>query len=474
MMKRFLFLSIIFVIVGVVYSPAVAQDAMLRWHYAWESDTAHLYAFTTTGETRDLGVTETADGAYRIDDSRILYVTVKDNVYSYWVASPDGLRLLQANIPQRYLPTAYHAPYVVLTPVMVQGAPLTPNLSLLIHIEDGTTVEFPTAEPSYRRCCVFNADGTALHYLARTGTGIELRERRLETGEETVFYMLDITEETMFTAIFYGMSGEVWLITNIVKEGDSRFSDQFLVYADGTTQELSRKLVNDPTRQDYRLVGHALLTWNLICEADCTLTATDLLTQTQTIFDLGNGFSSGMDVEYVTPDTVIIRVLEDNSFIRLHVGSEPEVLGYWPTQKIGPTIVSTDKRWSILLNDPDEPQALVIWEHTQALPAHLKFVSDVLFVTTASYDPLWVVRLAASDRLTFSYNMQTGQGVDWESPVQTFPIPLSDSEALVFTPGTDDLAAGVYLMTQGSEEFTPLLSGNLLPLEGYALSAFNF
>lgn len=468
---RNLFMLCVF---SVLFSaPSYAQEQLI-WHYAWQVDSTSLIAFTLSGEVRGLGLIDQPNGVYRIDDSRILYVTETDTALTYWVASPDEIRLVWTGTDERYQPTAYHYPYVVFAPPMPR-ANLLPTPSVLLNLETGAAVEISTLSPAIDRCCVFSANGNTLRYVARTETGIELRERVLASGEETIFYTLDIPDDNSFLAVLHGSFGDFWLVANTTEQGNERTITYQVVDAAGAIQTVGHYIPNDPARHDFRIKDTSLISWQPFCEADCTMTTRDLLTDEEKVFAYDGSTLRGIDIVYLSADNLVLRSWEDYSLRRLNTDSEPEILGYWAPQRLTQNFISRDGRWSILLDDPETPQGIIIWNHAEPEPIYVRDTeSNIIFLLVTSHDSLLVARDIPPYRTTLAFNTLTGQIIEWTPPNQTTFIALSDSEALVFVNNSqDEIAQGIYFMTYDRSELNPLVSGRHVSLEGYPLAEFN-
>ena len=233
----------------------------------------------------------------------------------------------------------------------------------------------------------------------------------------------------------------------------------------GAVTSVNESAMDETLTFHFFIEGH-LLAWQPLCEADCSMTLTDLETEATSIFDLG-AYTDIPRPVYLH-DSQLVVVIGGREFVRLSTDAPPESLGYWDPRFIGPDMLSPDGSWSVLLDVEEDPKNLVFWDHQVEAPAFVYPIEQMPFISSVADDDRFVIRFSSADADLLVVNqtentLTTWPPLDIEGAVIEFL--LSDTQALVWSGGRE-IEAGIHLLDHDSGAMTMLLPGNVRLLNG--------
>jgi hypothetical protein len=465
------------------FAPAWAQTAdETRWYYALEEETGELIAFTAAGEMRLLPLPEEGNDAYaqtqpfRLDDSRVLIQTeTDDETLLMLVLTPDGVRSLQ--VPDArdysYVPVAASASHLVLRP----AAPsIEPTSALLVDLDAGAVQTLAVVHDVYLRPrFAFNGEGTALRYAAYTideaaGTStLELRQHDLATGDVQIVHSRSVTRES-HVAVQTTQTGDVWLVSQRNQDDDVPRLTHDVITLDSRVETIEPTAsLSQMETMVYRLFDGYYVVIPPDCTGNCPILLIDRATSEERAYPLGDlVLDGGVFPVYLADDSLILS--NARTYARLRPDEPATALGYFlPQMMLSSVVTSFDQRFAALLNDADNPDAVLLWDFEQDAPLARIPVEDRQLFSVLD-DGTYFILNRISQRISLvALNRVTGALTEWE-PLDAdmhFMRLLSDSAALVLYP--PDAAAtepGVYVFDRTTQSLTLLVRGAVRLLDG--------
>ncbi|MEO8609254.1 MAG: hypothetical protein ABI690_15290 [Chloroflexota bacterium] len=358
--------------------PVAAQDRQSeKWYWGWDSNTHELFAYSENGETNLLltDVLENVDYSWYIwrvsEDRAIALIHTSNQLALYSIGSIKAEKLVTELNSQAFEPfisrqnglrlEAYQYPYMVLS-TWYSLDKKTSRPAFLVNLAINT-VGYLNDSVALGFCCRFTPDGHSLRYITSDGgyesPSITLHERALDTGIEKVLYT-DASGNAESDK-----NGERWLFP----EGENGLS-QYRIFdvSTGTGEVIYQR---DPAEyySDYDFVDDDLISYQPLCETDCTLQleAMDGDTYLYTLPDTHGG-SSIYSFDRLTDNKLIIGRPYD--YWLLSVDTPPKFIGYVYSDGVGPITDSPDGRFSVISDTENYPQMrrmIIDWKTLEIL-----------------------------------------------------------------------------------------------------------
>ena len=468
-------LALLFTLVLTLFQGA-SEAGEDSWYFAIEADTNLVIAYNAQGERVPLVQGDgnlSARGRWRVDDETLLvqFETAPDD-FPMYLLHPDGATLLPYTFREVMQVVAYHEPYAVVMPVTPTVA-VSP--SILLDLE-AATAELLSAETSpiveAFPCCRFSSDGSVLRYLTRTNVedapqsgDFHLQERNLESGEQRTIVTMPRNDQATGEQITMwqpNLEGDRWLVSasGPAPEGSERrrILLSWLITLDGMVEPLSDQ---EDAPVIYRFWDDRIMAFDPFCEKDCALQVLNSDLEVQLTV------TSAEDMTLVRPhylDDGYLIATVGQEHLRLSENDAPEVIGYFSPRYMSGEFISHDGRWLAVLDDPDTPEEVRIYDAAEDTAVLTHEITGFPFVM---FSGAWLILMDNEGR-SLNWNiidLKTGDTAEFSSEADSLAEVLS-LDSVIVTHQSDDDEAGLqrYSIEDGESEM--LIPGKYVPLSG--------
>jgi hypothetical protein len=433
------------------------------WFLAWGFE-GQLITYTPDGESTVLipeGVSNDSFRAWRMDDDSVLALVelndIDETQVLYHVTQTSATPITVAAEAADWMLDSYRLELVANSAthaLLVAGGNLPAGKALLVNLVDNSAnllAEQVMFMPV--KAAAFSEDGLYLRYLRGEQDKDEtwtLRELKLETGEERVFYTV---EGNAFPIMNTDLHGDVWLY----------FYDNvsYVISRSGDVEATEYDAPEDRIIQ--RFIGDYRVSWPILCETDCVMEWQRMPDGEMLTFQLPD-LSGGDIPNPVAPvgdDQLLI--IPDSESLWLVSEDEPVYLGAWSPEKVvtAPNrIVSPDGRWLLVLNDAetaDEYRVADLQSGETVVEGDPEREFHILqvFYGDAGF-------IVSEDALYFQYyRTSDGKVFDLGEPGGVYWNVLADGTLLFNHYRDEDMARGIYRYDPDTQDYTLLLENAL-------------
>lgn len=447
-----------------------AQSPDPEWRYAVKIDEEQLVAYNLEGEVNVLLELEQFNPIVRIrfaDNNALLGLRQADGTVVYYHLTPQSAEVVEMDAARRRVIQTDR--YAVLS-----GDPQIERSPLVLYNAETRQAEtlqgFATTILPPIRCCGFSADGQILRYLSFEAADSEqwsVIERRLDTGEERVFYTPDVVfdEDLYWEYLVTDSHGERWVWDYYDNEAEQ--VNLILVHSDGSSEVRQNRVYDEAPAANNGFLGDFYVERPLACETGC-----EMLVQAAD----GEGVNlQGLDHHFLN----LIRLNEDQ-FVGiggetwlLSTDAEPQFIGAAITSAVSvQNFLSPDKRWITLLDDVENPTTLCIWDTSTQTR-----VLEIPLETGVEYQPL-VVRYSPygqiismnqeNQRTHVGFEYATGNSITYplvESEYRDYNEILADGSVLFLHNQLEpSMNLGIWRYDPVTGDISPVLEGNVLSI----------
>lgn len=328
-------------------STSTAQEAAVRWYYAFNVDDGSLVAYSLAGETQLLlesGVTGINVIGTRISEDEALLLLRVDEEFGLYHATSEEITLLvgEDGILQVPLATTEGAA------VMVNEYAGRAVYAALFR--DGVLTRLPNLMFGVRAYARFSQDGRFFRYVGLDETdNIALWQYDTTTGENDKVFDFGVDTPILRVDTY----GERWMQRSVVAEGQAAYR---IIDLKGDVEELGT-YDESQSAGTFHVMGDELVVYPETCESSCSfqLRAAD---QTQRYSADAATFHS-LPVARLTPETLLMLSLDDQ-FYAVSMDEPPRFIGAFTRDDFHVfsasfQAVSPNQRWLMTVDDGDTP-----------------------------------------------------------------------------------------------------------------------
>lgn len=345
--QLFLLVCVLFTLIPSSTSPAMAQEASVRWYYAFNVDDGSLVAYNLAGETHILlesGVTGINVIGTRISEDEALLLLRVDEEFGLYHATSEEITLLVGEDGILQVPLA-----------TTEGAAVMVNeyagrAVYAALFKDGVLTRLPNLVFGVRTYARFSQDGRFFRYVGLDETdNIALWQYDTTTGENDEVFDFGVDTPILRVDPY----GERWMQRSVVAEGQASYR---LIDMNGEVEELGT-YDESQSAGTFHVMGDDLVVYPEACESSCSfqLRAAD---QTQRYYADAATFHS-LPVARISPETLLMLSLDDQ-FYAVSVNEPPRLIGAFTRDDFhvfGSSFlaVSPDRRWLMTVDDGETP-----------------------------------------------------------------------------------------------------------------------
>lgn len=426
----------------------VSAAAPERWYFAQNLVDGQVIAYTAKGETNILlnGLTERGYG-YALDEQSALAILNIDGTPGLFHLTPEAASQIPlsfdlAVLEDELIIRETHLPYVFMQ-IPGDASVVT---GLLVNVETHTA-EMISPTPVYfgQDSLRFSEDGQMLRYVRQgdNNSTWHLVERTLATGNEHIFFTI---EEDRFARIAADRYGEHWLY--------------------GAPTEPVTYLLISPDASAAVLAEDSERLWGIF---DDNVYATPLNCLENCAIEL-YPFDGGSNLTFVVPTSegAVVPVhmsdasqltafdLYSSSLVNITPDGTASLLGYWTSLSVWTPfdeIFSSDGRWLLVVNDPENPTLFSLWDTANQQTAfEIPYTEPVEIL----YDDGGILIYEGTD-ITYLYLLSDELPVQLPHSDQGHYYAIADDGSILFWQYGDTMPPGLYTYDAATESYTLLI-----------------
>lgn len=346
MLKRVLSLMALWLFV-ILIPTATAQEAEVRWYYAFNVEDGSLVAYNLAGETHTLlesGVTGINVIGTRITEEDALLLLRVDETFGLYHATPEQITLLVGEDGILQVPLAATDGAAVMIN-QYAGQPVYASL-----FKDGVLTRLPNRVFGVRSYARFSQDGRYFRYVGLDETdNIALWQYDTTTGDNVEVFGFG-TEVPILRIDTYG---DRWMQRSADEAGQASYR---LIDMNGVIEELGT-YDESQSAGTFHVFGDDLVAYPDSCDGTCSF---ELRSADQTQhYRVDEATFHSLLVARMNPDTLLMLSLDDQ-FYRVSVNEPPQLIGAFTRDEYHVfsssfLAVSPDARWLMTVDDGEAP-----------------------------------------------------------------------------------------------------------------------
>lgn len=328
-------------------STSTAQEAAVRWYYAFNVDNGALVAYNLAGETHTLiesGVTGINPIGTRITEEEALLLLRVDEEFGLYHATPEQVTLLVGEDGILQVPLAVTEGAAVMIN-QYAGQPVYAAL-----FKDGALTRLPNTVSGVRNYARFSQDGRFFRYVGLDeADNIALWSYDTTTGENNKVFDFGADAPILRVDLY----GERWMQRTA---DEARQASYRLIDMNGQVEELGTYDESQSTGT-FHVLGNDLVAYPSSCESDCSF---ELRSAEQTEhYQINADTFHALPVARLSPDTLLMLSLDDR-FYAVTTSEMPQLIGAFTRDDyhvFGSSFlaVSPDARWLMTVDDGETP-----------------------------------------------------------------------------------------------------------------------